>query len=64
MQLQGDGLYAALLIKVISYLLAMRLKSTKAFSKFSVMQIMRKIRREYDLGTFINEHFHQTNSTT
>jgi len=64
MQLQGDGLYAALLIKVISCLLAIRLKSTKTFSKFSVMQIMRKIRREYDLETFINEHFHQTNSTT
>ena len=64
MQLQGDGLYAALLIKVISYLLAIRLKSRKAFSKYTFIQIIRKIRSEYDLKKFINEHFHQTNSTT
>ncbi len=64
MQLQGDGLYAALLIKVISYLLAIRLKSRKAFSKYTLIQIMRKIRSEYDLKKLINEHFHQINSTT
>ncbi|GEM_PF-6679213 len=64
MQLQGDGLYAALLIKVISYLLAIRLKGRKAFSKYTIIQIIRKIRSEYDLKKFINEHFHQTNSTT
>ena len=46
MQLQGNGLYTALFIKVLSYLLALRLKAYKSFSKLSVTQIMRKIMRE------------------
>ncbi|MEW5768476.1 MAG: hypothetical protein AB1797_12835 [bacterium] len=58
MQLQGDGLYAGLLIKVISYLVAMRLKAQRAFSKLTITQITRKIRREYDLETLMTEHFH------
>jgi len=58
MQLQGDGLYMGLLIKVLSYLLAIRLKGCKDFLKLSVTQIMRKIMREQDLKTLLTEHFH------
>jgi len=32
MQLQGDGLYTALLIKVFAYLLALRLQAQGVFS--------------------------------
>lgn len=64
MQLQGDGLYMGLLIKVLSYLLVIRLKSLKPFSKLSIVQIMRKVRREYDLEALIEEHFHPCNSVT
>jgi hypothetical protein len=58
MQLRGNGLYTALLIKVLAYLLGLRLKAQKHFSKLSITQIMRKIRREQDLKTLVNEHFH------
>lgn len=58
MQLQGNGLYTALLIKVLSYLLAIRLQALRSFSKLSVTQIMRKIIREYDLKALLTEHFH------
>jgi len=58
MQLRDDGLYAALLTKIIAYILAIRLKREKAYSKMSLTQIMRKIRREYDLETILREHFH------
>lgn len=58
MRLQGDGLYATLLIKVVSYILAIRLKLQRTFSKLTITQIMRKIRRECDLETLIQEHFH------
>lgn len=58
MSLRGDGLYAGLLVKIFSYLLAIRLKSHKPYSKLSIVQIMRKIRRDYDLKQLINEHFH------
>jgi hypothetical protein len=64
MQLQGDGLYTALLIKIISYLLLIRLKGRKPFSKLTLTQSLRKIRREYDLEKFISEHFHHSNPTT
>lgn len=63
MRLQGNGLYAVLLIKIISFILAIRLKGHKPLSKFTLTQIMRKIRREYDLEKFLNEHFHNTIST-
>ena len=36
MQLQGDGLYTALLIKVLGYLLALRLKAYPPFSKLTI----------------------------
>jgi hypothetical protein len=58
MQLQGDGLYAGLLVKVLSYLLAIRLKGQRSFSKMSLTQIMRQIQREYNLETLAIEHFH------
>ena len=57
-QLRGDGLYAGLLIKVIAYLMVLQLKAQKAFKNLSVVQILRKIRREGSLDTLINEHFH------
>jgi hypothetical protein len=57
-QLRGDGLYAGLLIKVIAFLLVLRLQAQKAFKNLSVVQTLRKIRREGSLDTFIDEHFH------
>ncbi len=58
MQLQGDGLYTALLIKVLAYLLAIRVQAKRGFSELSITQIMRKIQRDYDLKTLLKEHFH------
>ena len=58
MQLQGDGLYTALLIKVFAYLLAMRLQAQRVFSKLTITEIMRKLRREEDLRDFLMTHFH------
>ncbi len=55
-QLRDDGLYAGLLIKVIAYLMVGRLLSQKAFKNLSVVQLLRKIRRECNL--LINQHFH------
>jgi len=64
MQLQGDGLYTALLIKVLSYLLALRLQAEGGFSKLTLTQIMRKLRREEELGAFLATHFHVPFSIT
>jgi hypothetical protein len=58
MQLQGDGLYTALLIKVFAYLLAIRLKAHRPFSKLTITQLMRNLSRDHDLGTLLTEHFH------
>ena len=58
MQLPDQGLYVALLIKVIAYLMALRWRAHKAFSKLTLTQLMRKISREYDLQTLLFEHFH------
>jgi hypothetical protein len=58
MRLQGDGIYTGLLVKIFSYLLAVRLKSQREYSKLSIVQIMRKIRRENDLRALLEEHFH------
>ena len=58
MQLQGDGLYTALLIKVFAYLLALRLQAQGVFSKLTITQIMRKLSRDHDLATLLTEHFH------
>jgi len=64
MQLQGDGLYTALLIKVLAYLLAVRLQAQGVFSKLTITQIMRKLRREEDLRDFLETHFHAPFSIT
>jgi hypothetical protein len=58
MQLQGDGLYTALLIKVLAYLVALQLQAQGVFSKLTITQIMRKLRREEDLRDFLATHFH------
>ena len=58
MPLQGDGLYTALLIKVFAYLLALRLQAQGVFSKLTLTDIMRKLRREEDLRDFLVAHFH------
>src|SRR5467141_5223865 len=58
MHLQGDGLYTALLIKVFAYLLALRLQAQGVFSKLTMTEIMRKLRREEDLRDFLMTHFH------
>jgi Transposase DDE domain len=58
MHLHGDGLYAGLLIKVLAYLLAMRIRTHRAFSKCSLTQIMRKLSRDHDLRELLAEHFH------
>jgi hypothetical protein len=64
MQLQGDGLYTALLTKVLSYLLALRLQAEGVFSQLTITQIMRKLRREEELGDFLATHFHTPFSIT
>jgi hypothetical protein len=64
MQLQGDGLYTALLIKVFAYLLALRLQAQGVFSKLTITQIMRTLRREEDLREFLATHFHDAFSIT
>ena len=63
MQLPGDGLYTALLIKVLASLLAVRLQAQGVFSKLTITQIMRKLRREEDLRDFLETHFHTSFST-
>ena len=64
MRLRGDGIYAGLLVKIFSYLLAVRLKSRGEYLKLSLVQIMRKIRREHDLRELLKEHFHPEVSAT
>jgi hypothetical protein len=64
MQLQGDGLYTALLIKVLAYLIAVRLQAQGVFSKLTITQIMRKLRREEDFRDFLATHFHAPFSIT
>ena len=58
MQLQGHGLYTALLMKVLAYLLALRLQAHRSFSKLTITQIMRTLSRDHDLSTLLTEHFH------
>ena len=58
MQLQGHGLYTALLIKVFAYLLAIRLPAHRPFSKLTITQIMRNLSRDHDLETLLTAHFH------
>ena len=58
MRLRGVGLYTGLLIKVLAYLLAMRLQTHREFSHVSMTQLIRKIQRDYRLQELMNEHFH------
>ncbi len=51
MQLQGHGLYTALLIKVLAYMLAIRLQAHRLFSKLTITQIIRTLSREHELET-------------
>ena len=62
MRLQAEGLYTGLVIKILAYLLAMRLKRESSSS--SITQLMRKIRREIDLEKVLIEHFHLPYLTT
>lgn len=64
MRLQAEGLYTGLVIKILAYLLAIRLKGERAFSNLSITQLMRKIQRETDLETILSEHFHLPYLTT
>jgi hypothetical protein len=64
MQLQGDGLDTALPIKVLAYLLALRLQADGVLSKLTITEIMRKLRREEDLRDFLATHFHVPFSIT
>ena len=58
MQLQGNGLYTALLIKVLAYLLAIRLQADWPFSQLTITQIMRHLSRNHDLRDLMMTHFH------
>jgi hypothetical protein len=58
MQLQGNGLYTALLIKVLAYLLAIRLKAHWPFSQWTITQIMRHLSRNHGLRDLMMTHFH------
>jgi Transposase DDE domain len=58
MHLQGDGLYTAVLIKVFAYLLALRVQAQRIFSKLTITEIMRNLRREEELRDFLMTHFH------
>ena len=55
MQLQGNGLYTGLLIKILAYLMVFRMKSGKT----SVLQNIRRIKRLYNLNDIIESHFHE-----
>lgn len=52
------GVHYTLLIKVFAYLLALRLQAQGVFSKLTITEIMRKVRREEDLRDFLMTHFH------
>jgi hypothetical protein len=64
MQLPGNGLYTALLIKVFAYLLALRLQAHRPFSQLTITQIMRNLRRDHHLKDLLTTHFHRAFLTT
>jgi hypothetical protein len=64
MQLPGNGLYTALLIKVFAYLLALRLQAHRPFSQLTITQIMRNLRRDHNLKDLLTTHFHRAFLTT
>jgi hypothetical protein len=57
MHLQGDGLSTALLLKVFASLLALRLQAQGVFSKLTLPEIMRQLRREADVRDCLATHF-------
>jgi hypothetical protein len=61
MRLRGVGLYTGLLIKLLAYLLALRLKKHREFSYLSMTQLIRTIPRDCRLQELIKEHFHFPN---
>ena len=58
MQLRGDGLYTALLITVFAYLLVLRVQAQGVFSKLTLTESMRQVRREEDVRDCLVTHFH------
>src|SRR5512145_3263065 len=58
MQCHGDGLYTSLLIKVLTYLWALRMKARREFSQSTIAQIMRHLSRHHDLRDCMTAHFH------
>jgi hypothetical protein len=64
MQLPGNGLYTALLIKVFAYLLALRLQAHRPFSQLTITQIMRNLRRDHNLKDLLTTYFHRAFLTT
>ncbi len=58
MRLQGDGLYTGLFIKIMAYLWLTSFQYQPGCRHLSLTQIMRQLRREADLMTLLNEHFH------
>lgn len=64
MQLQGDGLYTSLLIKVLTSLWALRMKARREFSQSTITQSMRHLRRHHDLRDCMTAHLHHNFSIT
>jgi hypothetical protein len=58
MRLRGIGLYTGLLIKILAYLLVLRVKGHRRLSQFSFTQLMRHIQRGGTLQELMEEHFH------
>jgi len=44
-------------MKVLAYLLALRLQAHRSFSQLTITQIMRTLSRDHDLRTLLTEHF-------
>jgi hypothetical protein len=64
MQLRDHGLYTALFIKILAFLILIKCKQIKAFSHSTMTQIMRKLRQNLDFKDWIDEHFHSNFSVT
>jgi hypothetical protein len=64
MQWQGDGLYTAFLIKVLAYVLAIRVQAHRTFSTLTITQSMRTLSRDHDWKTLLTAHFHLPFLTT
>jgi hypothetical protein len=56
MHLYCDGLDAVLRIKALTDVLAIHLRAQRAFSKCSLTQIMRQLRRDHGLRDVLAEH--------